>query len=594
MRSFLVLIFLATSVLSFSSLTSCKLFRPSHDNDDILDENALPESLSGSDELTSVPSTLWSPFQRKANAGYYFLSSEYMLLEGNPKKATPLLEAAYALDPNSFLGGRLAAAKAASGREADALADVKKMILLYPKNAQLRFLYGQLLSSFPDSSVEAEKQLEKAIALDPSLEGAYLFLIETHQKAKDYPKAIAVSKDLVKNIPKSIIGWSVLSRLYLITRDKKKALDPAKRAYQMQSSNPELTLVYALALELNGQSKEAVQLYEQLYRLDPSNEDLIARMVSLYSDLGDLNDALDILTELIKSSPSPRPGIEMQRAIILWELKKFKEASEILVRLAKEYPDSDRLQYMSALGYEKLEQYDKAVEIYKAIPDNSQFKIHASVRIAGVFQRQKRFDEAYDVLKDLLEDNPQNADLYGFTASVLSELERPKESVELIDTALEKFPDQKPKFLFLKGVYQEKAGDRDGCIKTMQTVIKIAPNNPDALNYLGYLYAETGEKLDEAETLIKRALKIKPDNGFYLDSLAWVFYQKKEYDKALKLLELAIAKEPEEGVIMEHFGDIYQALKKLDQTKDYYEKALKTKLDKRDRKRVEEKLKKLK
>ena len=595
MRFFSLTHFFVLLVITFSLLVSCKLFHPSHDKDELLDENALPESLdSGSDELTSVPSTLWSPFQRKANAGYYFLSSEYILLEGNPKKAVPLLEAAYALDPNPFLGGRLAAAKASSGREADALADVKKMVLLYPKNAQLRFLYGQLLYALPDSSAEAEKQLEKAISLDPSLEAAYIFLIETHQKAKDFPKAIAVSKDLVKHIPKSIVGWSILSRLYLITRDKTKAIEPAKRAYQMQSNNPELTLVYALTLELNGRSKEAVQLYEQLYRLDPSNEELIGRMVALYSDLGDLNDALEILTELIKSSSTPRPGIEMQRAIILWELKRFQEASEILNRLAKEYPDSDRLQYMSALGYEKLEQHDKAIEIYKTIPQNSQFRIHASVRIAGILQHQKKFDEAYTIVKDLLEDNSQNADLYALTASILSELDRPKESIELMTTAITKFPDQKPRFLFLKGVYQEKAGDKEDCIKTMQIVIKIAPNNPDALNYLGYLYAETGDNLDEAENLIKRALKIKPENGFYIDSLAWVFYQKKEYEKALKLLEQALAKEPEEGVVMEHFGDVYQALNKLDLTKSYYEKALKTKLDKRDQKRIEEKFKKLK
>ncbi len=588
--------FLFVICFIFLDISACKLFRlGGSDKDQMLDGETLPDMpATETDELTAVPSSLWSPFQRKSNAGYYFLTSEYMLLGGNPKKAVPLLEAAYALDPNPFLGGRLVAAKAASGGEGEALLDIRKMVLLYPKSANLRFLFGQLLLNLSDSQEDAEKQLEKSIELDPTLEAGYLVLIDLHQRDKKFDKAIVISKDLVKALPKSIAGWTILSRLYLVTRDKKKALEPARRAYQMQSSNPELVLVYALTLELNGKSKEAVHLYEQLYRLDPSNEELIGRMVALYRDLGDLKDALNLLDELNNSSKTTKIGVEMQRAFILWELKRFKEASSILDRLATEYPDSDRLHYMSALGQEKLEQYEKALEIYKNIPENSQFKIHAQVRSAGILQHLKRYNDATAIIETLLEDNSQNADLYVMAASVYSDQEKYANSIEIVTVALSKFPDQRPRFLFLKGVYQEKAQDRDGCIKTIQEVIKIAPNNPDALNYLGYLYAEAAENLEEAESLIKRALKLRPDNGFYLDSLAWVYYQRKEYLKALPLLEQALKREPEEGVVMEHLGDVHKALGHDDKVRKLYEAALKCKLEKRDRVRIEEKTKKLK
>ena len=135
-------------------------------------------------------------------------------------------------------------------------------------------------------------------------------------------------------------------------------------------------------------------------------------------------------------------------------------------------------------------------------------------------------------------------------------------------------------------------GQKSKCISTMRQVIEIDGNYSSALNFLGYLYAEAGEKLDEAENLINRALKIKPTDGYYLDSLGWVYYQKGEYDKALKTLLEANALVPGEGVILEHIGDVYRALGNLNQASQYYGQAIKGKIDPRDEKRIKSKYEK--
>ncbi|MBF0525208.1 MAG: tetratricopeptide repeat protein, partial [Deltaproteobacteria bacterium] len=85
----------------------------------------------------------------------------------------------------------------------------------------------------------------------------------------------------------------------------------------------------------------------------------------------------------------------------------------------------------------------------------------------------------------------------------------------------------------------------------------IDQNYSNALNYIGYTYAEQGIKLDEAEQLIKKAASLDPDNGYITDSLGWVYYQKGDLDKAQTQLERAYQLVNDDPTITEHLGDIY-------------------------------------
>src|SRR5258708_8576603 len=96
----------------------------------------------------------------------------------------------------------------------------------------------------------------------------------------------------------------------------------------------------------------------------------------------------------------------------------------------------------------------------------------------------------------------------------------------------------------------------------MKKAIELNPANAQALNYLGYSYAEQGTNLVEAEKLIRRALHIEPQDGFYVDSLGWVYYQKGDYKKAVEQLERAVNLTGSDSTITEHLGDAYRTLRK--------------------------------
>jgi tetratricopeptide (TPR) repeat protein len=247
------------------------------------------------------------------------------------------------------------------------------------------------------------------------------------------------------------------------------------------------------------------------------------------------------------------------------------------------------VRYLAAFGKERVEKWQEALALYRGVPETSSLKPESEVRALVALRNLKRNDELVTESERVLAQSSPSAEVIGSISSVLADAERYKDAIHAVETGYEKFPD-KPRLLFLKGVYQEKSGDREACIETMREVIKRDPSNSSAFNYLGYLFAERGENLEEAEKLVKRALELKPDDGFYLDSLGWVYYQKGELDKAVPALEKAVTIEPKEGVIFEHLGDV--KLKQGDKkgALDLFKKALGGNVEPKDKARIEQKL----
>ena len=120
----------------------------------------------------------------------------------------------------------------------------------------------------------------------------------------------------------------------------------------------------------------------------------------------------------------------------------------------------------------------------------------------------------------------------------------------------------------------------------------INPDHADALNYIGYTYAEQGIRLNEAMDLIERALKLKPNSGYIIDSLGWVYYQKGLYDEALDKLEKASSLTPNDPTITEHLGDVYFKKKKYQKSFEMYQKALS--LNHPDKEKLQQKIEEVK
>jgi Flp pilus assembly protein TadD len=160
-----------------------------------------------------------------------------------------------------------------------------------------------------------------------------------------------------------------------------------------------------------------------------------------------------------------------------------------------------------------------------------------------------------------------------FLAGQLEGAKRYEEALVVVTEATEKAPEN-PAAWFSFGVIQDKLGKLDQVVAAMEKVIALDPKNATALNYLGYTFAERNMRLPEAEKLVLRAMEIRPDDGYFLDSLAWVHFRRGDYRRAEAELLQALKFVPDDPVILEHLGDVVLAQGRNDEAAALFEKAI--------------------
>ncbi|MDM7921121.1 MAG: tetratricopeptide repeat protein [Pyrinomonadaceae bacterium] len=136
-----------------------------------------------------------------------------------------------------------------------------------------------------------------------------------------------------------------------------------------------------------------------------------------------------------------------------------------------------------------------------------------------------------------------------------------------------------------------QSGDKAGAEATLREILKQSPDNPIALNNLGYFLVERGEMLEQAKDMIEKAVNIDPTNPSYLDSLGWAYFKLGNYTEAERHLSQAARYNSGSATIQEHLGDVYEKLGKREQAKTAWQRALKVTTDPEDIKRLKAKLK---
>ncbi|HEB02163.1 MAG TPA: tetratricopeptide repeat protein [Nitrospirae bacterium] len=150
---------------------------------------------------------------------------------------------------------------------------------------------------------------------------------------------------------------------------------------------------------------------------------------------------------------------------------------------------------------------------------------------------------------------------------------RDEDALRVLTQGLEHF-DSHAEMHFIKSIYHEQAGEFEMMVAHLKRTLALDAKHAEAMNFLGYNYAEKGINLDDALDLIKESLSLKPGNGYITDSLGWVYYKMGKHKKALRILKKAHGIVKDDPVILEHLGDAYLATDNVTKAIESWEHAL--------------------
>lgn len=520
---------------------------------------------------------------------YLYSRARLATHEGDYPTALSLLRDAIELDPGSaMLHNEVAEIKLKIGQVPEALEYINKAIKLDPVYRPPYVLAGILMSS-AGKDWEAADYLRKAVKLDPSKEDAYLHLALSLTRLFEYEETVATLKALVKINPDSILGHYYLGRTYSQMKLYREALGFFKKTLELRPEFDQAAIDMAATYEAMGDYSQAIESYRAQLGQDENRGAVLQRLIQLLIQQRRFPEALEYLKSAVKSGLG---GQETLRKIGLvhLELEQFDEAIAVFGSMLEKDPAAHHIRLYLGIALEEKGDLDKAYEEFVKIPNGAVPYLEAIGHIAFILKEKGQTDQAIEVLKGAISTNTRQVELYLNLAALYESLDKAEAGLAFLTENEHLFPTD-ARFQFRIGVLLDKLGKRAESIEQMKKVLSINPKDPQALNYLGYSYAEMGINLDEALNYLKLAVEIRPNDAFILDSLGWVNYRLKRYDEAVRLLEDAFSLVTDDSTIAEHLGDAYAARREFKKALKQYRKALE--IDP-DRKELADKIRKFK
>ena len=203
---------------------------------------------------------------------------------------------------------------------------------------------------------------------------------------------------------------------------------------------------------------------------------------------------------------------------------------------------------------------EAAIAVYRQFAEDSSFAWMVRMRIAEEYERLDRVEAAVAELDALAGVASERAEPLIRLGNLLRNRERYAEAVEAYDRAIERIgePERRHWTLFyFRGIALERESQWGRAEKDFLLALELEPEQPFVMNYLAYSWVEQKLNLDKAKGMLVRAVELRPDDGFIVDSLGWVYYRLGEYKKGVRYLERAVELRPQDSVINDHLGDAY-------------------------------------
>jgi len=505
-----------------------------------------------------------------------------------------------------------------------AIDQYETIVKLDPDSVDDHLLLGRLYRLNNDLQ-KGEAELKTAIKLDPNSEEAVTTLAMLYTDEGDTVHALKVLSS-IPDSARSAKLYAALGAAYEQRKDYKSAIDAFRHAIVLDRDNLDAIRGLAENLLNDGQLDTALEQYKviadsnpedaqtyvriaEIYRrqakydlalenlkkaetLVPDTMDVPYSIASVYQAQGRYDDAIKLLQDLVKRTEKSEAGASQadrnNRAIFIERLgmvyreqENYTAAVDTFRKMLTLGDENARSGYQEMIDtYREAKQWPQATAIAKEavqkMPGDRDLRMVLDAQLADTGE----LDKSVADIRSMLKGGPEDREVYLRLGIIFTRAKRYDEGLEALAKAeqLSTKPDEKGYVSFLRGdLYQrEKMFDQAETEfkKVLATTAPTDPQSAATLNYLGYMNADRGVKLEESLNYIKQALTFEPNNGAYLDSLGWAYFKLGKFDQAEESLTKAESHMGTDPTVQEHLGDLYQKMGRLKLAAAHWDRAV--------------------
>ena len=500
-----------------------------------------------------------------------------------------------------------------------AIEQYREVVRLDPTDAESA-LWLSRLYRLRNEHDKAEEVLRGVLKQDPENEAAVEQLTQLLLDEGKSSEAVSLLEKIT-NRSTSPALLDLLGDAYTQTHDLGKAEEAYRKAVDLDPS--ELSHQRGLAQTLLSEEKysDALKAYQKLSDLMPDDSDVYLRLAQIYRELHQLDKAEEYLLKARQYAPG---SLEvMYNEAMLYEAQgRYEDAIRVLSDAATGLKSQSsvmpsRRRTLSIL-YQQLGQLYRDVQNYQAAVFTFEELGHlgdeedrrARMLIMDTYRAAKDLPKALQTGKEALAKYPSDSGVRSSYALLLGENGQTDEAVKMLRGQLNKSDADRETYLniaqvyergrrykeaeeaaqaaeaipgeprdnemvwFLLGAIYERQKFFDRAEEEFKKALDVNPHNAPVLNYYGYMLGDLGIRLDEAESLVQRALQEEPHSGAYLDSLGWIYFKENKLGEAEATLRKAVERESHDATIRSHLGDVYAKSGRMDLAGIEWEKSL--------------------
>ena len=506
-----------------------------------------------------------------------------------------------------------------------AIEQYQEIVQLDPQSVDDHLLLGRLYRLNNDMQ-KAESELNAAIKIDPSSEEAVTTLAMLYTDEGDTAKALKVLSS-IPDSARSAKLYAALGAAYEQRKDYKSAIDAYKHAIMLDrdnldairglaenylndgqldaaleqykviaDSNPEDAQTYVRMAEIYRRQAKYDLALESLKHADalvPDTMDVPYSMAAVYQAQGRYDDAVKLLQDLLKKTEKSNEIATSQadrnnRAIFIERLgmvyreqENYTAAVDTFRKMLTLGDENARSGYQEIIDtYRDAKQWPQATaaakEAVQKLPNDRDLRMVLDAQLADMGD----FDQAVADIRGMLKGDQEDRDVYLRLAIIYTRAKRWDDAEQSLAKAdqLSTKSEDRAYVNFLRGdLYQRQKFFDKAEGEFRKVLATTSPTDPQAaatLNYLGYMNADRGVKLEESLNFIKQALIFEPNNGAYLDSLGWAYFKLGKYDLAEENLNKAAVHMGSDPTVQEHLGDLYQKTGRLKLAAVHWDRAV--------------------